>query len=157
MIEETLEIPEYEIDTVYSLTLVDTTKEKDIHVSDYLIESGLALPCEEEQIAVASANSVYEYSTPSPSLAEHTGRAPSPNPTCAFPSSAVNSVTSQLQTTSISITTPTLISNNEHLDFENPSIDELLFSERISSNIQPEEYVIASVKEPLPVLASERR
>jgi hypothetical protein len=69
----------------------------------------------------------------------------------------VNSVTSQLQTTSISITTPTLISNNERLDFENPSIDELLFSERISSNIQPEEYVIASVKEPLPVLASERR
>jgi hypothetical protein len=156
MIEETLEIPEYEIDTVYSLTLVDTTKEKDIHVSDYLIENGFALHCEEEQMAVASANSVYEYSTPSPP-AEHTGRAPSPNPICAFPSSAVNSVTSQLQTTSISITTPTLISNNEHLDFENPSIDELLFSERISSNIQPEEYVIASVKEPLPVLASERR
>ncbi|XP_046643908.1 uncharacterized protein LOC124329028 [Daphnia pulicaria] len=155
MIEETLEIPEYEIDTVYSLTLVDTTKENDIHVSDYLIENGFALHCEEEQIAVASANSVYEYSTPSPP-AEHTGRAPSPNPICAFPSSAVNSVTSQLQTTSISITTPTLISNNEHLDFENPSIDELLFSERISSNIQPEEYVIASVKEPLPVLASER-
>ncbi|EFX88889.1 hypothetical protein DAPPUDRAFT_234144 [Daphnia pulex] len=156
MIEETLEIPEYEIDTVYSLTLVDTTKEKDIHVSDYLIESGFALPCEEEQIAVASANSIYEYSTPSPSPAEHTERAPSPNPTCAFPSSAVNSVTSQLQTTSISIMTPTLNSNNENLDLENPSIDEVVFSERISSNIQSEEFTTASVKEPLSVLVSER-
>ncbi len=157
MIEETLETPEYEIDTVYSLTLVDTTKEKDIHVSDYLIESGFALHCEEEQINVAYANSVYEHSTPSPSPAENTGRAPSPHPTCTFPSSAIYSVTSQLQTTSISSATPTMISNNEQLDLVNPSIDELLFSERISSNIQPEESVIASAKESLSVLASERR
>lgn len=49
MAEEMLPEPVNEIDTVYSLTLVDTTQgEKDIHINDYLIENGFAIPNDEE-------------------------------------------------------------------------------------------------------------
>ena len=159
MIEETLAIPEYEIDTVYSLTLVDTTKEKDVHVSDYLIENGFAVPCEEEQNALAAANLISEYSTaesiPSPSV-EPSATMPSPVPTCAFPSSAVNSITNQLRKTGLSCTVTSQTSNNEKFDVLNTSIDEFIFSESNPTAIRYEESVIASVKEPVLALPPHR-
>ena len=41
--------PVNEIDTVYSLSLVDTTQDQDIHVNDYLIANGFAAYDPEDQ------------------------------------------------------------------------------------------------------------
>ncbi|XP_057371402.1 tudor domain-containing protein 7A-like isoform X2 [Daphnia carinata] len=94
MIEETLAVPQYGIDTVYSLTLVDTTKENDVHVSDYLIENGFAVACEEEQRALAAATPAVECLDLTP--------ARSPSPTGTFLSSATTSLVHQLENTCLS-------------------------------------------------------
>lgn len=117
MIEETLAVPEYQISTVYSLTLVDTTKENDVHISDYLIENGFAVACEEEQNALVAATPVVEYPDPMPKL--------SPRPSCAFPSSSTSSLANQFENTSLSSEAASPAVSSRQFDFSSPSIDDL--------------------------------
>ncbi|KAI9564647.1 hypothetical protein GHT06_008388 [Daphnia sinensis] len=122
MIEEKLAVPQYDIDTVYSLTLVDTTKENDVHISDYLIENGFAAACEEEQRALADATPAIEYSDPI--------LVRSPSPTRAFPSSATTSLVHQLENTSLSSRAMSPAANPEQFNFSSPSIDDIIVHEK---------------------------
>lgn len=86
--EETLAKSEYEITTVYSLTLVDTTNENDVHINDYLIDEGFAVACQEDAFTLQQ-QSAPDAVTESPTV-ENVQPVPSPLPTCAFPSLASN-------------------------------------------------------------------
>lgn len=127
MIEETLAVPKYDIDTVYSLTLVDTTKENDVHISDYLIENGFAVACEEEQRALVAATPAVEYSDLIP--------ARSPSPTCAFPSSATTSLVHQLENASLSSRAMSPAASPGQFNFSSPSIDDIIVHEKTSVKI----------------------
>lgn len=127
MIEETLAVPKYDIDTVYSLTLVDTTKENDVHISDYLIENGFAVACEEEQRALVAAAPAVEYSDLIP--------ARSPSPTCAFPSSATTSLVHQLENASLSSRAMSPAVNPGQFNFSSSSIDDIIVHEKTSVKI----------------------
>lgn len=95
MIEKKVEVGENESETVYTLALVDTTaKDKDIHVSDHLIENGFAVVDQEE---TASLHGLVPSVTTSPDENNSIPIAsPSPLPTCAFPLSASNTLAPQL-------------------------------------------------------------
>ena len=89
------EIKKNEIESIYTLALVDTNNEDvDIHINDYLIENGFASFDEKETMELRDKMSTIRSPDANCTIPVSS---PSPLPTCAFPLSASNALAQQLE------------------------------------------------------------
>lgn len=83
MLEEE-EFSEKELVKIYVLNLVDTNKEKDIHLADFLVDKKMAVydKLDSEKLVVPLKEAVTKDAAAEPLVS-----LPSPEPTCPFPAS----------------------------------------------------------------------
>lgn len=98
MAEENITNRDNQNETVYALTLVDTTQDPDVHLNDYLVDNGFAVVNEKDAEATSLQLLSVEESITESSIVESLISVPSPSPlpTCAFPSAASSVPLSQL-------------------------------------------------------------